>query len=266
MGPPTILLMNIYLVHHVVAYDHNGRPIEPPIGCPESLIPATDDLSTHFVCIPSLFRVHPPTREEELGRVLRTKGPGGEERVRARKDPLSTTTAQSAAGRADDDNGSAEDPAEEEDGDSRDTLQRAPTPYPYPATAISCNDIRWPESVAAARDQARKHWRPIPNQFCPINQGQLPVGQDVTGEEMAWIQEYLPRERLKFVESKYGFDDMRSRLQEVNNRNGCFLLNTFSTNTKGFVFVYDVCTLLPPEQTPHNHLGRISSFSRRDSA
>jgi len=253
MGPPTFILMNLYQVHYNVAYDHNGRPIEPPPGCPETLIPATDDLSTYFVCVPSLFRVHPPTREEELGRVLRTTGVGGEERVRARKGELSGT-GHSSTGRDYDEDGNSDGSAEG-DGDPEDPLQDsgsssaqcAPTPYPYPATAISCNDPRWPEAAAAAREQARQQWPPDPNRPCPIpiNQHQLQVGEDVTREEMAWIQEYLPREELRFVETKYGFEDMRSRMQEVNNRKGCFVLNSLSTGSKGFVFVFDVSTLLP---------------------
>ena len=260
MGPPTFILMNLYHVHFDVQYDQHGRPIEPPPDCPETLIPATDDLSSHFVCIPSLFRIHPPTREEELGRVLRTRGPNGEERVLARKGDPSGSTGHSAAGQDNDENRNADEPAEE-DGDSGDTLQgggsssvqRAPVPYPYPATAISCKDPGWPEGVAAARDQARKYWRTIPNLPCPINQGQLPVGEDVGMDEMAWIQEYLPRENLRFVETENGFEDLRGRLEKVNNRDGCFLLNSFSTKTKGFVFVFDVSTLLPPERSPDNH-------------
>jgi hypothetical protein len=273
MAPPTFVLMNLYQVHYDVHYDPSGRPIEPPPNCQESLIPATDDLSTFFVCIPSLFRVHPPTREEELGRVLRTRGTDGEERVRARKGDLSSTAAAalhvSAAreisggdgdhgdGDASSD-GSAEDDDTPEDasqeGSSAPTSARsAPAPYPYPATAISCSDPSWPESLAAAREQARLHWPPIPNLPCPINQGQLPVGQDVSREEMAWIQEYLPREDLKFVKTQNGFEDMRSRLHEVNNRKGCFVLNSSSTRSKGFVFVFDVSTL-PPSKPSSNNL------------
>lgn len=250
MGPPTFILMNLYQVHHSVNYDDNDLPIEPPPNCPETLIPATDDLSTFFVCVPSLFRVHPPSREEELGRVLRTRDIGGEERVRARKGDL-----YSSAGRDYDD--PVSDGSAEEDDDPEDALQNsgfssapsasasAPAPYPYPATAISCHDPKWPESVAAARDQARQHWPLIPNQPCPVNHGRLPVGEDVSAEEMAWIQEHLPREDLKFVRTQYGFEDMRSRLKEVNNRKGCFVLNGFSTGSKGFVFVFDVSSLLP---------------------
>ena len=259
MGPPTFLLMNLYHVHYDVQYDRNKRPRAPPPGCPESLIPATDDLSTHFVCIPSLFRVHPPTREEELGRVLRTTGTDGEERVRARKGDLSSTTAAAATATAigiatagqengSGDDGNSDGSAEEDntpDDPSQDSWsvpisgRRAPVPYPYPATAISCNDPGWPESVAAAREEARRNWPHLP---CPIKQGQLPIGEDVSREEMAWIQEYLPREDLKFVKTLYGFEDMRSRLHEVNNRKGCFVLNSFSTRNKGFVFVFDVST------------------------
>ena len=263
MGPPTFILMNLYHVHYSVHYDCNGLPVEPPPTCPESLIPATDDLSTYFVCVPSLFRVHPPTREEELGRVLRTKGVDGEERVRARKGDLFH-----------DDDANSERPAEEVDSD--DTLHDrggstpgpcAPAPYPYPATAISCSDPSWPVSVAAARDQARRHWRPLPNQLCPINHGILPVGVDVNREEMAWIQEYLPREDLKFVKTEHRFEDMRSRLQEVNTRKGCFVLNSFSASAKGFMFVSDVGTpFCHPRGLLINGLGRIYSFWRRDSA
>jgi len=279
MGPPTFVLMNLYEVHFNVRYDHNNHPIEPPQGCPESLIPATDDLSTFFVCIPSLFRVHPPTREEELGRVLRTRGTDGEERVRARKGELSSTAATTAtaphvpAARGisggddddDDDDGSSDGSAENDD-TPEDASQAdssvpssapsapalTPAPYPYPATAISCNDPSWPESLAAAREQARWHWHPIPNQPCPINHIQLPIGVDVSREEMAWIQEYLPREDLKFVKnSQHGFDDMRSRLHEVNTRKGCYVLNSSSTRSKGFVFVFDVSTLPPSTQSPN---------------
>ena len=261
MGPPTFVLMNLYQVHYNVHLDRSGRPIEPPPNCPETLIPATDDLSTFFVCIPSLYRVHPPTREEELGRVLRTRGTDGEERVRARKGDLSTTAAAghvpAAAqeiGGGDDDDGSLDESAEDDD-TPEDALQDcrsvpssargAPAPYPYPATAISCSDPSWPESLAAAREQARLH----SNQPCPIKQGQLPIGEDVSREEMAWIQEYLPREDLKFVKTRNEFKDMRSRLHEVNNRKGCYVLNSFSTRSKGFVFVFDVSTIWPPKRS-----------------
>ena len=255
--------MNIYQVHYNVHYDRSGRPIEPPPNCPETLIPATDDLSTFFVCIPSLYRVHPPTREEELGRVLRTRGTDGEERVRARKGDTTTAAAghvSTAPQETDGGNdGSSDESAEDDDDTPEDASQGcrsvpssapcAPAPYPYPATAISCSDPSWPESLAAAREQARLHWRPIANQPCPIKQGQLPIGEDVSREEMAWIQEYLPREDLKFVKAQNGFEDMRSRLHEVNNRKGCFVLNSFSTSSKGFVFVFDVSTLWPPKRS-----------------
>ncbi len=250
MGPPTFVLMNLYHVHYDVQYDRSGRPREPPSDCPETLIPATDDLSTHFVCIPSLFRVHPPTREEELGRVLRTRGTDGEERVRAR-----TAAATASQENGNGDEGNSDGSAEEDntpDGPSQDywsvpisSGRCAPAPYPYPATAISCNDPSWPEGVAAAREQALRNWRPIPHQPCPIKQGQLPIGEDVSREEMTWIQEYLPREDLKFVKALYGFEDMRSRLHEVNSRKGCYVLNSFSTRSKGFVFVFDVSTFRP---------------------
>jgi hypothetical protein len=247
--------MNLYHIHYNVEYDHNGLPIEPPPNCRETLIPASDDLSTYFVCVPSLFRVHPPTREEELGRVLRTRGLGGQERVRARKGDLpravhTSHSTHSSVGRHGDDDNS--DMSAEED-DSEDTLREdcrpssipsAPVPYPYPATAIPCSDPTWPVSIAAARDKARQRWRPVPNQPCPISQGTLPVGVDVSREEMAWVQEYLPREDLKFVKTKYGFEDMRSRLEEVNSRKGCLVLNNYSTGSKGFVFVFDVSSLL----------------------
>lgn len=262
MGPPTFVLMNLYHVHYDVQYDRNRRPRAPPPGCPETLIPATDDLSTHFVCIPSLFRVHPPTREEELGRVLRTRGTDGEERVRARKGDLPTAAAAAAAtaatttGQEDgSDDGNSDGSAEEDntpDDPSQDSWsvpisgRHAPAPYPYPATAISCHDPSWPESVAAAREQARRNW---PHQPCPIKQGQLPIGEDVSREEMAWIQEYLPREDIKFVKTPNGFEDMRSRLHEVNNRKGCFVLNSFSTRSKGFVFIFDVSTFRPFKQS-----------------
>ena len=269
MGPPTFVLMNLYHVHFDVQYDRNGRPKEPPADCPETLIPATDDLSTYFVCIPSLFRVHPPTREEELGRVLRTRGTDGEERVRARKGNLSTpaTVAHVSAGQENDsgdDGDSGSDGSAEEDDTPDDPSQvcwsvpssarRAPAPYPYPATAISCNDPSWPQGVAAAREQARLHWPPIPHQPCPIKQGQLPIGEDVSREEMAWIQAYLPREDLKFVKTPHGFEDLRSRLHEVNNRKGCFVLNSFSTRSKGFVFVFDVSTLRPLKRSSNKLL------------
>lgn len=260
MGPPTFILMNLYQVHYNVEYDRRGHPIEPPPNCPETLIPATDDLATHFVCIPSLFRVHPPTREEELGRVLRTRDTNGEERVRARKgDPPSAGHVSASAGRDyDGDDGNSDGSADEDD-NSEDALQGgmsssvrcARPPYPYPATAISSNDPSWPESAAAARERARLHWRPTLNQPCPIKRGQLPIGEDMSREEMAWVQEYLPREDLKFVKTQHGLEDLRSRLHEVNNRKGCFVLNSFSTGSKGFVFVFDVSTLLPSKQSPN---------------
>jgi hypothetical protein len=92
MGPPTFILMNLYQVHHPVCYTRDGRVYSRLPNCPETHIPATDDLSTHFICIPWLFRVHPPTREEELGRVLRTKAVNGQERIRAQKGDTATTT------------------------------------------------------------------------------------------------------------------------------------------------------------------------------
>jgi hypothetical protein len=283
MGPPTFIRMDVYQLHHDVRYDHNGLPVKPPPDCAESLIPATDDLSLHFICVPWLFRVHPPTREEELGRVLRTTGADGEERVRAQKDsrsraantPHPTSTHYSAERDCDDGisgglvggEGSARVGALEDRGSS--PLPSAPAPYPYPATAVSCNDPRWPESVAAARHRARQLWRPMRNQLCPIGEGPLPVGVDVSKEEMAWIQEYLPRDHLRFVKTEHGWDDMRSRLQEVNNRKACLVLNNISTGGKSFMFVFDVSTpfcQLSGVLIINHYLGRISSFWTRDSA
>lgn len=267
MGPPTFILMNLYQVHHPLAYYPDGRPIQPPPDCSESQIPATDDLATYFICIPWLFRVYPPTREEELGRVLRTKTVSGHERIRAQKgDPrdlpkpktgdaarsLSSATAEQDSG---DDDGDSDGPLEEDDdpqvvphGISQDhpsnPTPRPPAAYPYPATAISCHDPRWPSAVETARDRARQHWLSLPHQQCPINHGPLEVGVDLSKEEMAWVQDYLPREDLRFVRTEHGFQDMRSRLQEVSTRKGCLLLNSFSTGSKSYVFVFDVCAFL----------------------
>jgi len=257
MGPPTFILMNLYEVHHPVSYTHHGRPVEPPPNCPETQIPATDDLSTYFICIPWLFRVYPPTREEELGRVLRTTTVSGEERIRAQKGDLSYAVKIAHptyfSAERDCDDGDSDGSVDEVDLDdfpdvlpqdhTSGHLIRPAVPYPYPATAISCNDPRWPGAVATARAQASKQWRSMPHQPCPIHHGPLTVGVDLTKEEMAWIQEYLPREDLRFVRTGNEFLDMRSRLQEVSTRKGCLLLNSFSTGSKGYVFVFDVSML-----------------------
>ena len=293
MGPPTFVLMNLYEVHHPVRYTRDGRPIAPPPDCPETQIPATDDLSTYFICIPWLFRVYPPTREEELGRVLRTKALTGEERIRAQKgDPSkpankSRPTYFSDERRREDDDDEDDDNEDEDDEDGSvdeavpddvadiaaaahlhdsSPLPRPALPYPYPATAISCNDPRWPAAVEDARERARQPWLSLPHLPCPIDHGPLKVGEDLSREEMAYVQEYLPREHLKFVRSEHGFQDMRSRLQEVSTRKGCILLNTFSTGSKGYVFVFDVS---PQSSSSHFtqislslslSLGRICSF------
>ena len=264
MGPPTFILMNLYQVHHPLSYSRDGRPIEPPPNCPESQIPATDDLSTYFICIPWIFRVYPPTREEELGRVLRTKAVSGQERIRAQKGDLPIPKAVNIAPSAylspeqdcgdGDSDGSVEVDNSDDLGDvlvqdhGSSPLPRPAVPYPYPATAITCNDPRWPAAVETARDRSRQQWCPIPHHPCPINHGPLNVGVDLSKEEMSWVQDYLPREELKFVRTEYGFEDMRSRLQEVSTRKGCLLLNSFSTGSKGYVFVFDVSPFLPFSQ------------------
>src|SRR5258706_2100658 len=265
MGPPTFILMNLYQLDHPLSYTPDGRPVQPPPNCPESQIPATDDLSPYFICIPWLFRVYPPTREEELGRVLRTKTVSGHERIRAQRGDLQKPKPGSMAHSASfsverdcDDDGDSDDVSlEDEDSDvfvdviSHDhpsnPLPRTPLPYPYPATAISCNDPSWPPAVETARDRARQQWPSMPQQPCPINHGPLEVGVDLSKEEMAWVQEYLPREDLKFVRTEHGFEDMRSRLQEVSTRKGCLLLNSFSTGSKGYVFVFDVSAFPCPK-------------------
>jgi len=258
MGPPTFILMNLYEVHHPLSYAPDGQPIHPPSNCPESQIPATDDLSTFFICIPSLFRVYPPTREEELGRVLRTKTVTGHERIRAQKGDLPTRSASfsATAEPVSDDGHSDGSPMEDGDPDgsphlisqdheydhdhASNPLPRPAVAYPYPATAISCSHPTWPSAVETARDLARQQWPSLPQQPCPITHGPLKVGVDLSKEEMTWVQQYLPREDLRFVRTEHGFEDMRSRLQEVSTRKGCLLLNTFSTGCKGFVFVFDV--------------------------
>ena len=260
MGPPTFILMNLYQLDHPLSYTPDGRPIQPPPNCPETQIPATDDLSTYFICIPWLYRVYPPTREEELGRVLRTKTISGHERIRAQRGDLQRpkpgtiphSASFSVERDCDDDGDGEEDDVSFEDEDSdvfvdvisqdqaSNPLPRTPFPYPYPATAVSCNDPSWPPAVETARDQARQQWPSTSQQPCPINHGPLEVGVDLSKEEMAWVQEYLPREDLKFVRTEHGFEDMRSRLQEVSTRKGCLLLNSFSTGSKGYVFVFDV--------------------------
>ena len=286
MGPPTFILMNLYQLDHPLSYTLDGRPIQPPPNCPETQIPATDDLSTYFICIPWLFRVYPPTREEELGRVLRTKTISGHERIRAQRGDLQKPkpaniphSGSFSVGRDCDDEEEEEEDVSLEDEDSdvfvdgisqdqaSNTLPRTPLPYPYPATAISCNDPSWPPAVEAARDQARQLWPSMPQQPCPINHGPLEVGVDLSKEEMVWVQEYLPREDLKFVRTEHGFEDMRSRLQEVSTRKGCLLLNSFSTGSKGYVFVFDVGGFPCPKiLLISNYLGRICSFWRRASA
>lgn len=286
MGPPTFILMNLYQLHHPLSYAPDGRPIQPPSNCPETQIPATDDLSTYFICIPWLFRVYPPTREEELGRVLRTKTISGHERIRAQRGDLQKPKPGDIAHPASfsveqdcDDDGDSDDVSlEDENSDvfvdvddishdhASNPLPRTALPYPYPATAISCNDPSWPLAVETARDRARQQWLGVPQQPCPINHGPLKVGVDLTKEEMVWVQEYLPREDLKFVRTEHGFEDMRSRLQEVSTRKGCLLLNSFSTGSKGYVFVFDV-SAFPCPKIPliFKHLGRICSFWRRAS-
>jgi hypothetical protein len=216
--------------------------------------------------------------------VLRTKSVSGEERIRAQKGdlPRAIDSAHSTRFSAESDceDGDSGGSALGEEDDSEDLgagisqdheLSYFPLPaipYPYPATAISCKDARWPLAVATARDRARQQWRSISHQPCPINQGPLNRGVDLSREEMAWIQEYLPREDLKFVRTEYGFEDMRSRLQEVSTRKGCLLLNSFSTGSKGYVFVFDVSAFLPlSPKIPLLliYLGRICSYSRRAS-
>jgi hypothetical protein len=269
MGPPTFILMNLYQVHHPICYAPDGQPIQPPPNCPESLIPATDDLSAFFICIPSLFRVYPPTREEELGRVLRTTTITGHERIRAQKGDLPKRSLAAAEPVSDDGHSDGDgSPLEDDDPDvfphllsqdhdhdhASNPLPRPAVPYPYPATAISCNHPSWPSAVESARDRARQHWSSVPEQPCPINHGPLKVGVDLSQEEMAWVQPYLPREDLKFVRTEHGYEDMRSRLQEVSTRKGCLLLNTFSTGSKGYVFVFDVSPSFPaiqPKTKPH---------------
>lgn len=232
LGPSTIITQSFYVLDY--PYDstnrahHDGRglPIPPPRGTPETLVEDLDGRHANcWVCFSSLFQVEAPTREVDAGRVgVLPDEEGGEYGVMQRP---KKNGARWIAGK------------------------------PFPMTAVPASHPQFQEGVEEAvrkwlaTPQARELARNVPsNRPSPTSSAKdtfpststsalqppphssshrrassilLPCpGADLSDEDLAYLEPFLPRELPKFVDPDA---NMSSRLNRADREVGLALID-----------------------------------------
>lgn len=201
LHPPPTVRLRLFEVEHPVprwmpipgssppTLQFQEEPELPPPDAKEVSITITARLTTHFLCFASLFKVHPPTREREYGRVDRKILVGPVDASGAPVDPqLGTRNPATTV---------IERPKSDKSRSWRSI--RA-----HPMTAISCQDPSWQSAVNAAWARFHQEGKVSnPPQALDSTQeqsrGTATVVGDLSLPEMMVLERYLPREPPKWV-------------------------------------------------------------------
>jgi hypothetical protein len=201
----------------------HSNPIPPPPDAQVVPVPIVPILTTHFLCFASLFKVHPPTREQEYGRVDRKVMVGLPE------GPVTEDMQYMLP------------PGEviERPKSDRDRAWKAIRPHPM--TAISCRDPQWPGAVAQAwadlEVDVGKPNSPI-DLDSDINDSARDIESvegDLSFKEMHLLESYLPRESPKWV---YPYQDVTAHLSKRETAG--HLIPSIENGEPAFYFVFSV--------------------------
>lgn len=200
-----------------------SRPIPPPPNAQAYPISIEPRLTTHFLCFASLFKIHPPTREKEYGRVDR-KTVGGYVEGSGPQDP--------SYGMA---------PGEIIERPKSDKSRLWKALRPHPMTAISCHDPQWQTALAQARARAGdKGAIDSPSQSesdtnkDPIRDIET-IDGDLSFSEMLRLESHLPREAPKWV---YPYQDVTGHLSKRETAG--HLIPSYEHDEPAFYFVFSV--------------------------
>jgi hypothetical protein len=205
-------------------------PTFPPHNARQSLIPITPRLTTHFLCFASLFKVHPPTREEEYGRVDKKIAAGVTE-------GMATTSNHQYGPQA--------VPGEMVERPKSDRSRGWKAVRPHPMTAISCKDPQWNTAVQEAWNRLRDEGQPsTPPKFDLDTSQDIPRGietieGDLSFQDMALLEPYLPRESPKWV---IPYRDVTAHLSKRETAG--HLIPSYENAEPALYFVFSVGFLL----------------------
>jgi hypothetical protein len=204
----------------------HSNPIPPPPDAKVVPVVIVPRLTTHFLCFASLFKVHPPTREQEYGRVDRKVMVGLPECPVP--DDLQYMSPMLPPGEV------IERPKSDKD-------RAWKAIRPHPMTAISCRDPQW--STAVAQAWARLEGGGKPNSPIDLEpefnrdsaKDVEAVDGDLSFKEMHLLEKYLPRERPKWV---YPYQDVTAHLSKRETAG--HLIPSIENGEPAFYFVFSV--------------------------
>lgn len=233
--PPTVRLKLWQIIHPVPRASvipnsspetlwFETQPIPPPPNAQSFPITIEPKLTTHFLCFASLFKVHPPTREQEYGRVDRKVIVGLPE-------GSSSPDGQYSP--------SAINPGEVIERPKSDKSRQWRSLRPHPMTAISCNDPQWSTALAQARARADEGGEPDSPQTSEsdTNKDIVKDVESIEGDlgfgEMLRLESYLPREAPKWV---YPYQDVTAHLSKRETAG--HLIPSNENSEPAFYFVF----------------------------
>jgi hypothetical protein len=208
----------------------HSAPRPPPPDAQEIPITITPRLTTHFLCFASLFKVHPPTREEEYGRVDKKMMVGMTEGT-------ATTSSHPYGPQA--------VPGEMVERPKSDRSRGWKAVRPHPMTAISCKDAQWNTALQEAKNRFRDEGQPISPPRLDLDTSQdaargiETIEGDLSFQEMASLEPYLPRESPKWV---IPYRDVTAHLSKRETAG--HLIPSTENGEPALYFVFSVCFFL----------------------
>lgn len=201
-------------------------PTPPPRDARETQVALVPRLTTHFLCFASLFKVHPPTREEEYGRVEKKVMMG----------PSEGSSMSSAPHY-----GPQSIPGELIERPKSDRSRGWKAVRPHPMTALSCKDPRWDLALQEARGHLQREGQPSSPLRADFDTSQDSVRGietiegDLSLNDMLLLEPYLLRESPKWV---IPYRDVTAHLSKRETAG--HLIPSFENGEPALYFVFSV--------------------------
>ena len=210
----------------------HANPVPPPQNAQATPVTITPRLTTHFLCFASLFKVHPPTREVEYGRVdKKVLAPFPEGAM-----PPEVQYALPVL-----------PPGEVIERPKSDKNRRWKMFRPHPMTAISCRDPQWQDAVAEAWAQVGENMKmdfPVESEVDGTKDSVKDIEiieGDLSFQEMLVLESHLPREPVKWV---FPYQDVTAHLSKRETAG--HLIPSVENGEPALYFVFSVSHNLRP--------------------
>jgi hypothetical protein len=181
-------------------------------------------LTTHFLCFAALFKVQPPTREQEYGRVDRKVMVGMPEGPVPQDSQYMSSV-----------------PGEIIERPKSDKNRAWKAIRPHPMTAISCRDPQWAAAVAQAwahlgdEGKTDSPMEPESEENKDSVKDIETVDGDLSFRDMLLLESYLPREAPKWV---FPYQDVTAHLSKRETAG--HLIPSVENGEPAFYFVFSV--------------------------